>query len=254
MDSVQLIPISNIPLIQPHDDLAAILVEVMQAAGQQLQDGDLLLLAQKIVSKAEDCFVRLSEVTPSARALELAAETGKDAREIEVILWDTADVIRTRPGLLIVEHRHGYICANAGLDRSNVSQDGGETVLRLPADPDASAVAIRKRIAELTGRRPPVLIIDSHNRPWRIGVMGTTIGLSGLKPVLNLSGLPDLFGRLLLHTEVNVADQLASAASLIMGQADEACPAVIARGVAYEPDETATARQILRPVERDLFR
>ena len=251
---VSLFPIPNIPLIAPNADLAAILVEAMGAGGQRLQEGDVLLLAQKIVSKAEDCFVRLDEVTPSARALELAAVTGKDAREIEVILWDTAQVVRTRPGLLIVEHRNGYICANAGLDRSNVSQDEGETVLRLPPNPDASAVAIRNRIAALTGRRPPVLIIDSHNRPWRIGVMGATIGLSGLKPILSLVGRPDLFGRLLRHTEVNLADQLASAANLLMGQADEACPAVIARGVAYAPDETATARDILRPVERDLFR
>lgn len=254
MRTLQLIPIPNVPLIKPGADLAALLVEILQRNNQALEPGDVLLLAQKIVSKAEDCFVRLNEVTPSERALALAELTHKDPREVEVILWDTAEVVRTRPGLLIVAHRLGFISANAGLDRSNVAPQGEEVVLRLPPDPDGSAARLRDRLAALTGQRLPVLIIDSHGRPWRVGVSGVTIGLAGLNPVADLRGRPDLFGRLLLHTEVNIADQLAAAASLVMGQSDEGCPAVIARGLSYQPDEQARAADILREREMDLFR
>lgn len=254
MNRLELIPIPNFPLISPQTDLGRVIAETLAENGLALQAGDILLLAQKIVSKAEDCFVKLSEVRPSARAKELAAITQKDPREVEVILWDTAEVIRTRARLLIVEHRNGYICANAGLDRSNVAPEEEEVVLRLPQDPDASAAHIRTRLAELTGQRPPVLIIDTHGRPWRIGVAGVVIGLAGLKPVLDLRGQPDLFGRRLQHTEVNFADQLAAAANLVMGQAAEACPAVIARGLVYEPDDHARARDVLREKKMDLFR
>jgi coenzyme F420-0:L-glutamate ligase/coenzyme F420-1:gamma-L-glutamate ligase len=254
MTTLQLIAIPDIPLIEPGADLGQIIVETLNHHQMPLQAGDILLLAQKIVSKAENRFVDLRTVTPSAQALELAAITGKDPREIEVILWDTDEIIRTRPGLLIVAHRRGHISANAGLDHSNVAVNDEEIVLRLPADSDASAVRLRDRLAELIGLRPPVLIIDSHNRPWRNGVTGVTIGLSGLKPVQDLRGRPDLFNRILRVTEVNVADQLAGAAGLLMGQADEGQPVIIARGLAYEADETAIAGDILRPKERDLFR
>ncbi len=254
MKTLQLIPVPNIPLIAPQTDLGLVISQTLAQNEQTLQEGDILLLAQKIISKVEDCLVRLSEVRPSAKALELAEITLKDPREIEIILWDTAEIIRARPNLLIVEHKNGFISANAGLDHSNVAPDDDEIRLRLPLKPDTSAAQIRARLAELTGQRPPVLIIDSHNRPWRVGVTGVTIGVAGLKPILDLRGRPDLFGRLLRHTEVNVADQLAAAASLVMGQADEACPVVIARGLAYEADEGARARDILREKTMDLFR
>jgi coenzyme F420-0:L-glutamate ligase/coenzyme F420-1:gamma-L-glutamate ligase len=214
---------------------------------------DILIIAQKIVSKAENRFVQLAEVSPSARALELAEVTGKPAQQVEVILWDTAEVVRARPGLLLVEHKLGFISANAGIDHSNVSAEA-DILLRLPADPDASARAIRRRLAELTGTRPPVLIIDSHGRPWRKGTVGVVIGLSGLAPVQDLRGTPDLFGERLKYTEVGFTDQIAATATLLMGQAAEGCPVVVMRGLSFTLDETAKAADVLRLKEMDLFR
>ncbi|MFQ5575700.1 MAG: coenzyme F420-0:L-glutamate ligase [Anaerolineae bacterium] len=251
---LQLIPIPNLPLFAPGDDVGAEIAAAMTRNGQQFYPGDILLIAQKIVSKAEDRFVRLGDVTPSARAKELAAITGKDPRLVEVILWDTAEIIRAGPRVLIVEHRAGFISANAGVDHSNVAPAEADMVLRLPADADASAARVRDRLAGLTGHRPPVLVIDSHGRPWRVGAAGVAIGLAGLKPVQDLRGQPDLFGTPLRHTHENIADQLAAAASLVMGQTTAACPAVIARGLAYTADETARAGDILRPKPADLFR
>jgi coenzyme F420-0:L-glutamate ligase/coenzyme F420-1:gamma-L-glutamate ligase len=252
-NNLQFIPLPGIPLIQPGDDLAGLIVTATQQAGLSLTDEDIVVIAQKIVSKAENCFVRLAEVIPSARARELAAITGKEPAQVEVVLWDTAEVIRARPELLIVEHRLGFISANAGVDHSNVSGAAG-MLLRLPADPDASARAIRRRIAQLSGVAPPVLIIDSHGRPWRLGTVGVTIGLSGIAPVQDFRQRPDLFGTPLQYTEVGLTDQLAGAATLVMGQAAEGCPVVIARGLAFTPDETARAADVLRPKEKDLFR
>ncbi len=253
MNSLQFLPLPGLPFIQPGDDLGGLIVAAMSKAGLILAADDIVVIAQKVVSKAEGRWVRLTEITPSAQARELAAITGKPAELVEVILWDTAQVVRARPGLLIVEHTLGFICANAGLDRSNVSGDE-ETLLRLPADPDASARAIRQRLAALTGACPPVLIIDSHGRAWRIGAVGVTIGLSGLAPVQDLRGQPDLFGRRLQHTEVGLADQLAAAATLLMGQAAEGCPVVVVRGLPFTPDDNARAGDALRPKENDLFR
>jgi coenzyme F420-0:L-glutamate ligase/coenzyme F420-1:gamma-L-glutamate ligase len=253
MHSLQLIALPDIPLIQPGDDLAGLIFSSIQKANLILTDDDLVVIAQKIVSKAEGRFVRLAEVTPSTRAQELAEITDKPAKHVEVILWDTAAVIRARKGVLIVQHNLGFISANAGVDHSNVSHEGG-ILLRLPKDPDASARTIRRQLAKLSSARPPVLIIDSHGRPWRKGTVGVTIGLSGLAPVQNLRGRPDLFGKPLQHTDVGFADQVAAAASLLMGQADEGCPAVIVRGLPFTPDERARVADVLRPKETDLFR
>lgn len=253
VDTSTLIPLPNIPLIRPGDDLAALILASARGIDLHLTNQDIILIAQKVVSKAENCFVRLAEVTPSPRALELAAITGKPAAHIEVILGDTAEIIRAQREVLIVQHKLGFISANAGVDHSNVSGEAG-VLLRLPPDPDTSARTIRARLAELSGIRPPVLIIDSHGRPWRFGTVGVTIGLSGLAPVQDLRGQPDLFGEPLQITEVGWADQLAGAASLVMGQAAEGCPVVVARGFEFTPDETATAAAVLRPKERDLFR
>ena len=253
MNDLKLIPLPDIPLIQTGDDLGQIIFETTQPAGLTINETDIIVMAQKIVSKAEDRFVKLAEVTPSARALELAEVTGKPAEQIEVILWDTAEVIRVRQGLLIVEHKLGFISANAGVDHSNVSTEP-DILLRLPADPDASARAIRQRLEELGGIRPPVLIIDSHNRPWRRGAVGLVIGLSGLAPVQDLRGTPDLFGEPLQYTDVGLTDQIAAAATLLMGGAAEGCPVVIVRGLSFTFDETAKAADVLRPKAMDLFR
>ncbi len=253
-DHLSFIPIQNLPIVSPGDDIAALIVAALNENGQSLLAGDIVIIAQKIVSKAENRFVDLKTVTPSARAMELAAVTQKDPRQIEVILWDTAEIIRAKPGLLIVQHRAGFISANAGLDHSNVAPETDEIVLRLPADSDASARRIRAELSRLTGQNPPVLIADSHGRPWRIGTTGVVIGLAGLKPVQDLRGHPDLFGNRLQHTEVAFADQLAAGASLVMGQSTEACPVVIARGIPYEPDDSARAADVLRAKKNDLFR
>jgi coenzyme F420-0:L-glutamate ligase/coenzyme F420-1:gamma-L-glutamate ligase len=253
MIDLQLLPITGIPLIKPGDDLAALIADAALRTDLSLQASDILVVTQKVVSKAEDRFVRLDDVRPSPRALELAEVTGKDPRLVEVILWDTAEVIRARPNLLIVAHHLGFISANAGVDHSNVGAQP-DMVLRLPADPDASARRLRQRLRELTGAAPAVVINDSHGRPWREGTLGTAIGVAGLVPVQDLRGHPDLFGYQLQYTTVGFADQVAAAASLVMGQAAEGLPVVLVRGLAYQPGDEVSARQILRPPETDVFR
>lgn len=252
-DTMQLIPLPGLPLVRPGDDLAELIVAASQKIGLALSDTDIVVVAQKIVSKAEGRFVRLSEVTPSPQALALAETTGKPAEQVEVILWDTAEIVRAQKDLLIVQHKLGFVSANAGIDHSNVSEEPG-MLLRLPADPDASARAIRRRLAELTGAAPPTLIIDSHGRAWRFGTVGVAIGVSGLAPVQDLRGVPDLFGEPLRHTDVGFTDQIAAAASLLMGQAAEGCPVVIVRGLPFTLDEQAQAASVLRPKKMDVFR
>ncbi len=253
MTELSFIPLGGIPLIKPGDDLGALLAGAAEAARVSLRAGDILVIAQKIVSKAENRFVRLREVTPSSRARELAAVTGKDPRLVEVILWDTAEVIRAGHNVLIVAHRLGFICANAGVDHSNVGPEE-DLVLRLPSSPDSSAQRLRNRLRKLTGVTPAVIINDSHGRPWREGTLGVAIGLAGLEGVQDLRGQLDLFGYHLRLTTVGFADQVAAGASLVMGQANEGLPAVLVRGLAYQSAERASARQILRPPETDLFR
>jgi len=252
-NTVQLIPITNIPIVQPGTDLAGLIFDSLQTMGLALAETDIVVIAQKIVSKAENRFARLSDVTPTPRAEELARITGKPAALVQLILDDSVEVIRAKKDLLIVEHKLGLISANAGIDHSNVSGDP-DVMLRLPADPDASARAIRARLGELTGARPPVLIIDSHGRPWRWGTVGVAIGLSGLAPVQDFRGRPDLFGERLTHTDVGFTDQIAAAASLLMGQAAEGCPVVLVRGLPFTMDDSARAADVLRPKNNDVFR
>jgi coenzyme F420-0:L-glutamate ligase/coenzyme F420-1:gamma-L-glutamate ligase len=240
--------------VQPGDDLAALIARSLAAASLRLGDEDILVVTQKIVSKAENRFVDLKTVQPSPQAVELARRTQKDPRLVEVILWDTAEVVRARPDVLIVQHRLGFISANAGVDRSNVAEPGRDMVLRLPADPDESARRLRSSLHELIGAAPALLIADSHGRAWREGTVGVAIGVAGLAPVQDLRGQPDLFGYHLQYTTVGFADQIVAAASLVMGQADEGRPVVLVRGLAYRRDEGASASQILRPREADLFR
>jgi coenzyme F420-0:L-glutamate ligase/coenzyme F420-1:gamma-L-glutamate ligase len=253
-ETIHLIPLPGLPLVQPGDDLAALMAHSLAAAGLRLGDEDILVVTQKIVSKAENRYVDLKTVQPSPQAVELARRTQKDPRLVEVILWDTVEVVRARPSVLIVQHRLGFISANAGVDRSNVAEPGRDVVLRLPADPDESARRLRARLRELTGAAPALLIADSHGRAWREGTVGVAIGLAGLVPVQDLRGQPDLFGYQLQYTTVGFADQIVAAASLVMGQAGEGRPAVLVRGLAYERGEAASAGQILRPREMDLFR
>ncbi len=254
--SLTLTTIPGIPLIQAGDDLAGLLLQALEAAGIKLQDGDVFVLAQKIVSKAEGRWVNLAAVIPSARAQELGAEIDKDPRLVALVLQESNAVLRTRPGTIIVEHKLGFVCANAGIDHSNVSGEGSqeeEWVLLLPADPDGSAQRLRQRFEQASGCRLGVLIIDSHGRAWRQGVVGTTIGLAGLPGLVDLRGQPDLFGYTLRITQIGVADELAAAASLVMGQAAEGTPLVHVRGFPYTLRES-TMKELLRPKEQDLFR
>jgi coenzyme F420-0:L-glutamate ligase/coenzyme F420-1:gamma-L-glutamate ligase len=221
-----------------------------------LQEGDILVLAQKIVSKAEGRLVNLVSVDPSPQAQALAAHVQKDPREVELILRESNQILRTRPGLIIVEHRLGFICANAGIDHSNVgpkSSESDEWVLLLPKDPDASAAALRDRLEAQTGVHIGVMVIDSHGRAWRLGTVGVAIGISGLPGLVDLRGQPDLYGRILQVTQVGVADELAAAASLVMGQAAEGIPVVHVRGFPYSLSQ-ASLGDLLRPEEEDLFR
>jgi len=251
---ITLTALPNIPLIQHGDDLAAIILRALRDANLALADGDVLVLAQKIVSKSEGRMVRLRDVTPSPRALELARQSGKDARFCEVVLWDTREVVRVRAGLIIVETKNGWVCANAGIDRSNVApHDDAEWVLRLPEDADHSARALRERLRASTARDVGIIVDDTHGRAWRNGAVGVAIGVAGLPAVEDLRGKPDLFGYLLQVTTIGLADQIASAASLLQGQADEGRPIIHVRGAPMSRRD-GSAREIVRPKEQDLFR
>jgi coenzyme F420-0:L-glutamate ligase / coenzyme F420-1:gamma-L-glutamate ligase len=251
-----LTPLREIPLIRPGDDLADVVLASLQATGIALQDGDILILAQKIVSKAEGRLVNLAEVAPSAKALELAASSEKDPRFCELVLQEANEVLRVRPGTIIVEHKLGFVCANGGIDHSNVAGDAsvtGDWVLLLPEDPDRSAALLRKRLETSSGTKLGVMIIDSHGRAWRLGVAGACIGLSGLPGLVDMRGQPDLFGFNLRITMIAVADELAAAASLVMGQTAEGTPVIHARGFPY-PLREGSLKELLRPRELDLFR
>ena len=249
-------PLPKMPLIYPGDNLADMLLAAMQTARINLEDGDILVLAQKIVSKAEGRLVNLSTITPSKEAIDLSVLSRKDPRLVELILGESKDVLRVRPGTIIVEHRLGFVCASAGIDHSNVRGETGnpeDWVLLLPKDPDNSALEIRRRIKVVTGNRIGVMIIDSHGRSWRLGTIGTAIGISGLPAMVDERGWQDLFGYRLKITIVAAADELAAAASLVMGEAAEGIPAVHVRGFPY-PLRESTIRELIRPKENDLFR
>jgi coenzyme F420-0:L-glutamate ligase/coenzyme F420-1:gamma-L-glutamate ligase len=251
---LQLTGLVPFPLVQPGDDVAGLILAALADACLELAAGDVLVVAQKIISKAEGRYVRLAQVQPSAEALELAARADKDPRLVELILRESRSVLRVRPGILIVEHRNGYVHANAGIDRSNIDQSPGEEqALLLPRDPDASAAALRSVLLQRTGVDVPVVINDSAGRAWRNGTVGMTLGCAGLEPLFNQIGEQDLFGNRLEVTEAAVADELAAAASLVMGQAAEACPVVLARGLSLARAEVGSD-SLLRPRELDLFR
>jgi coenzyme F420-0:L-glutamate ligase / coenzyme F420-1:gamma-L-glutamate ligase len=251
---VTLRALTGIKLVEPGDDLGAITVEALAANRVEPRTGDVLVVAQKVVSKAEGRYVEVARVEPSEQAIALAARLGKDPRFVEIVLGESKRVVRHRPGLLIVEHRLGFVMANAGIDHSNVPMpDGVERVLLLPRDPDASAQALRDHIARVCGVLIGVIISDSFGRPWRKGTVGIALGAAGLPAVIDMRGQPDLFGRELRVTETGFADEIAAAAGLLMGQAAEALPMVLVRGLAWSAPE-APATALIRPAENDLFR
>jgi len=251
--TLTLTALAGIPLIQQGDDLGKILALAIKENQISLEIDDVLVLAQKIISKAEGRLVDLADVLPSPRAIKLANETEKDPRLVELILQESNRVVRSRPGLIITEHKLGFICANAGIDRSNVAGVEEEKVLLLPANPDSSAKRIRDYFAQSYQINLGVLIIDSHGRAWRKGTVGISIGFSGLPGLVDLRGDPDLFGYELQATEVAAVDELAAGASLLMGQAAEGTPAVHARGFPYPLREGAFL-ELPRESSSDLFR
>ncbi len=249
-------PVPDIPMIEPGDDLAAIIYAQLVAANLHLMDGDILVLAQKIVSKSEGRLVNLTEVQPSARAVELAQITEKDPRFLELVLRESIEVLRVRPGTIIVQHKNGFVCANAGIDHSNVHGAWGDQedwMLLLPEDADASAERIRQSLQQLSGAQLGVMIIDSHGRAWRNGTVGVSIGLAGMPGLVDMRGQSDLFGYTLRVTLVAAADELAAAASLMMGQASERRPVVLVRGFPY-PLREGNLTELIRPKELDMFR
>ena len=251
---VSFFALPGIPLIEPGDDLAAILAKALSESKVGLCDGDVLVVAQKIVSKAEGRYVKLDDVKPSERAVEIARRTGKDERRVEVILSESDEIVKLGPQLVIAAHKLGFVMANAGIDESNINhEDGADRVLLLPRDPDGSAAELKRRLDATFGVSAAVIINDSFGRPWRNGVVGVALGAAGLPSLVDRRGAPDLFGRELRVTEIAVGDELASAASLLMGQAAEGLPAVLARGLRFEaPARPAAA--LVRDRERDLFR
>ena len=241
---LQLFALPGLPMVQAGDDLAAQLSAAMARAGLAPEPGDVLAIAQKIVSKAEGRSIALASVAPSQAARDLAAQTGKDARLVELILSESERVVRARPNLIIVKHRLGFVMANAGIDQSNVGEDG--QALLLPRDPDASAAALAARLGL------PVVITDSFGRAWRRGTVGVAIGAAGLPALQDLRGRPDLFGRTLMVSITGFADEIAAAAGLVMGQGAEGQPAVLLRGLAWS-GAVNPAAELLRPAQEDLF-
>ena len=251
--NLQLWGLPGIPRVRAGDDLAALLLDAVRHAGLALRTGDVVAVAQKVVSKSEGRTVELATVTPSARATELAVVVEKDPRLVELVLRESKRIVRTAKDVLIVEHRRGWVMANAGIDQSNVSASGeGEQALLLPEDPDRSARALRAAVHARCGVEVGVVVSDSFGRPWRLGTVGVALGSAGLPAVLDLRGQPDLFGRTLRVTVVGHADEVAAAASLVMGQAAEGCPMVLLRGLAGGAD--IPAAELLRPPGEDLFR
>jgi coenzyme F420-0:L-glutamate ligase / coenzyme F420-1:gamma-L-glutamate ligase len=246
--------LADFPLVRPGDDLGKLIRDAAEHAGITPAEGDIVVVAQKIVSKAENRFVDLASVLPSTRAIEVAAEVDKDPRLVEVILAQSRRVVRSRPNVLIVEHRLGLVMANAGVDQSNVGpNDGVDRVLLLPEDPDRSAAALRADLQTHFGVRLAVVINDSFGRAWRRGTVGVALGAAGLPAVVDKRGHRDLFGRGLRATLIGFADEVAAAASVLMGQADEGLPVVIVQGLRWSAADRPAA-DLIRDETEDMFR
>jgi len=250
---LEIFAIPGLPMVRAGDDLAGLIADGVVSAGMTLHDADVVVIAQKIVSKAEGRTVDLATVTPSAEAVALAAEVGKDPRIVQVVLSESVRVVRSRPNLMIMQHKLGFVMANAGVDQSNVAPaDGVQRALLLPVDPDGSAEAIRARLTARFGVSLGCVISDSFGRPWRRGTAGVAIGCAGLPSLIDLRGQPDLFGRILEVSIIGFADEIAAAASLLQGQAAEGQPVVIVRGLTWTAPDASIA-ELVRPPEEDLF-
>ena len=252
--AVELRAVPGLPMVKAGDDLAALIADGLARGGLVPRAQDVVVIAQKIVSKAEGRTVELATVTPSPRAVQLAQEVQKDPRLVELILSESSRVVRSRPNVLIVEHRLGFVMANAGIDQSNVAPvDGVERALLLPVDPDGTAERLRAALWQRFGVALAVVITDSFGRAWRRGTAGIAIGAAGLPALLDLRGNPDLFGRTLQVSISGFADEIAAAASLVMGQGDEAQPVVLVRGLAWSAPNNP-AHELVRPASEDMFR
>jgi len=251
MNIIQVISIEGLPVIKRGDNLAELICQAAEKQGTPIQDGDIIVVSHIAVSRAEGSIINLNEVRPSTFAVQLAKELNKDPRLVEVVLRESKGIIRMGDGKLITETKHGFICANSGVDVSNVP--GENKVALLPRNPDRSAREIREEIKRITGRDVAVIISDTHGRPLREGEINIAIGIAGIKPIKDRRGEKDLFGYTLRVKHTAIADELASAAELVIGQADEGIPAAIIRGYKYPKSEEAKATELIRPREKDLF-
>ncbi|MGQ9551266.1 MAG: coenzyme F420-0:L-glutamate ligase [Candidatus Bathycorpusculaceae bacterium] len=252
MSAIRIIPVKGLPIVKEGDNIAKLVFAATERQKTPIKERDILIVTHVVVSKAEGNVVNLKEVSPSKFAKEIAKKTGKDPALVEVILQESRSIVRIGDGNLITETKHGFVCANAGVDKSNV---GGErNVVLLPKNPDASAEKIRREIKRLTGCEVAVIVSDTHGRPLRTGEINVAIGVAGIKPIRDRRGEKDLFGYVLRIKQTAVADELASAAELVIGQADEGIPVAIIRGYNYQESQNAKATDLIRPKEKDLFR
>jgi len=252
VNTVQVIAVENLPLIKKGDNLGQLIVEGTKKQNTPIQEKDVIVVTHVAVSKAEGNVINLDEVPPSERAKEIAQKINKDPAMVEVILQETKDIVRIGQNSIITETKSGVICANAGVDRSNVS--GDRNVVPLPKNPNASAQNIRQEIKRLTGANVAVIVSDTHGRPFRMGEINVAVGVAGIKPIRDRRGEKDLFGYVLRIKQTAIADELSSAAELVIGQANEGIPAAIIRGYNYQTAENASATELTRPKEKDLFR
>jgi len=252
LNPVQVIAVEGLPLIGKGDNLAQLICSAAEKQHTPIQNGDVLVATHVAVSKAEGNIVNLDKVVPSEKANEIAKKTGKDPALVEVILRESKNIVRMRDSVLITESRQGFICANSGVDRSNV--EGERNVAPLPRDPDLSAKKIRQEMKKLTGCDVAVIVSDTHGRPFRMGEVNVAVGVSGLKPIRDRRGEKDLFGYVLRIKQTAIADELASAAELVIGQANEGIPVAIIRGYNYPKSDTAKATELIRSREKNLFK
>ena len=252
MDSVKIIAVENLPLMKRGDNLAELICSAAEKQQTPIQEKDVVVITHVAVSKAEGNVVNLDEVSPSEQARQVARETDKDPALVEVILRETKEIVRMRRNSLITETKGGIVCANAGVDRSNI--EGERNIVLLPEDANVSAQQIREKIRELTRCDVAVIVSDTHGRPFRMGEINVAIGVAGIKPIRDRRGEKDLFGYVLRIKQTAVADELASAAELVIGQADEGIPVAIIRGYNYHAAEKASATELTRPKEKDFFR
>jgi len=252
MRPVTVIAVENLPLFKKGDNLGQLICDAAKTQKTPIQENDVVVVTHVAVSKAEGSVVNLDDVVPSAQAVELAKRTDKDPAMVEVILRETKEIVRVGPNSIITETKHGIICANSGVDRSNVK--GERLVALLPVDPDESAQRIRQEIKRQTGCSVAVIVSDTHGRPLRMGEINVAVGVSGIRPIRDRRGEKDLFGYVLKIKQTCVADELASAAELVIGQASEGIPVAIVRGYSFKVDEDASALELTRPKEKDIFR